>query len=119
MESTKHRDDDEGETELNQLSDVYSVLKRDAKVIIFDLKGGVMMWREAASSAAATVGFIVILILTSFRFYPPGNSIEGWAYIIGSGIVAVIMAVISAIGFRKYYQLKKKYSSLFERAKNL
>ena len=110
---------EEREDELEQLSEVYSVLRQDAKSIITDLKGGVTMWREAASGAAATVGFIIILILTDFRFYPPGNSIEGWAYVIGSGIVAAIMAAISGIGFRKYFQLKKKYSSLFERVEKM
>jgi hypothetical protein len=72
------------EEELGGLSDVYSILTNDAKSIIFDLKGGVAMWREAAAGAAASAGFIVILILTAFRFYSP-SSIEGWTYVIGAG----------------------------------
>ena len=104
--------------ELDKLSDVYSVLTKDAKSIIFDLKGGVAMWREAAAGAAASAGFIVILILTAFRFYPP-SSIEGWAYILGAGALAVIMAVISAFGFRKYFVLSKKYRPLFQKAEKL
>jgi hypothetical protein len=112
-------DEKEEEKELDELSDIYSVLKQDAKVIISDLKGGVTMWREAAAGSAASSGFIIILILTAFRFYPPDSSIEGWAYVIGSACVGVIMAFISAFGFRKYFQLKKKYTSLFERARKL
>ena len=118
-DASKRDEEEEEERELDSLSDVYSVLKDDAKSIINDLSGGVTMWREAAGGAAASAGFILILILTAFRFYPPGNSIEGWAYVIGSSIVGLIMAVISAIGFRKYFQLRKKYAPLFEKAKKL
>ena len=75
------------------------------------------MWREAAGGAAASAGFILILILTTFHYSPPGNSLEGWAYVVGSAIVALIMSVISAIGFRKYFQLRRKYAPLFEKAK--
>src|SRR5579871_6122151 len=110
----KEEDDDE---ELGKLSDVYTVLTRDAKAIILDLKGGVVMWREAAAGAAASTGFILILILTAFRFYPP-SSLEGWAYVLGAGIVAVIMAFLSFNGFRRYFQLKKKYGPLSPRLKN-
>ncbi len=108
----------EKDEELEKLSDVYAILKQDAKAIILDLKGGVVMWREAAAGAAACAGFILILILTAFRFYPP-TSIEGLAYVIGSSVVAVVMAIISGVGFRRYFQLKKKYSSLFERAEKM
>jgi hypothetical protein len=113
--SNRGSDDDE----MDRLTDVYSVLKQDAKSIIMDLKGGVVMWREAAAGAATSAGFIVILILTAFRFYPPGNSLEGWAYIIASSVVAVIMAAISVYGFRRYFQLWKKYTPLFEKAEKL
>jgi uncharacterized BrkB/YihY/UPF0761 family membrane protein len=104
--------------ELNKLSDVYTVLTTDAKEIIRDLKGGVLMWREAAAGAAASAGFIIILILTAFRYYPP-SSIDGWVYVIGAGILAVVMALISANGFRKYFMLEKKYASLFRKADEL
>jgi len=107
------------EEEERELADIYSILKQDAKSIIFDLKGGVTMWREAAAGAAASTGFILIFILNAFRYTPPGSSLEGWAYIIGSGIVAVVMAIFSVIGFRRYFHLKRKYKSLFERAEKL
>jgi len=116
MESGGKEKEDE---ELDQLSDIYSVLREDAKTIILDLEGGVAMWRESAAGAAASAGFVLILILTAFRFYPPGNSIEGWVYVIGSALVGVAMALISVVGFRKYFQLRKKYSSLFQKAEKL
>jgi len=109
----------EDDQEVSDLSEIYSTLRQDAKAIIFDLKGGIVMWREAAAGAATSVGFILILILTMFHNGSPGNSLEGWAYILGSAAVAAVMAVISAIGFRKYFQLKKKYAPLFERASKL
>jgi uncharacterized BrkB/YihY/UPF0761 family membrane protein len=111
-------DNRDEEEELGKLSDVYSVLTKDARSIVFDLKGGVAMWREAAAGAAASAGFIVILILTAFRFYPP-SSMEGWGYVLGAGALAVIMATISAIGFRKYFILQKKYRPLFQKAEKL
>jgi hypothetical protein len=117
--SMASRENERDNEDLDQLSDIYSVLRQDAKAIVLDLKGGVVMWREAAAGAAASSGFILILILTAFRFYPPGDSIEGWAYVIGSTLVGVAMAFISVVGFRKYFLLKKKYSSLFERAEKL
>ena len=113
------RQNEEDNEELDQLSDVYSVLSQDAKTIISDLEGGVVMWREASAGSAASAGLILILILTAFRFYPPGSSIEGWLYVIGSSVIGALMAFFSAFGFRKYFQLKRKYSSLFERAKKL
>ena len=107
------------ETEkFDKLSDVYSVLTQDAKTIILDLESGVTMWREASAGSAASAGFIVILILTAFRFYPP-ESIEGWAYVIGAGMLAVVMSAISANGFRRYFSLKKKYSPLFQKVEKL
>ena len=105
--------------ELDDLSDVYSVLREDAKSIIIDLKGGIRMWREAAYGTATIVGFIIILILTAVKYGPTPDTLEGLMYVIAASITAVAMAVISARGFRKYFQLKKKYSPLFERAKKL
>ena len=107
------------EDELNSdLSDIYSTLRNDAKEIVSDLKGGVVMWREAAGGAAASTGFIIIFILSAFHYNPP-SGVEGWAYVIGAGIVAVVLAVTSALGFRRYFQLSRKYKPLFERAARL
>ncbi len=107
----------EDEKEVNDLGEIYSTLRQDAKAIIYDLKGGVVMWREAASGSAACAGFILILVLTFFRYTPPGTSIEGWAYVIAASALAVMMAVISAIGFRRYFVLRKKYAPLFRKSK--
>ena len=107
------------ENEVDNLSEIYSTLRQDAKAIVYDLKGGITMWREAAAGAAASAGFITILILNMFHFSPPGNSVEGWAYILFAAAIASVMAVMSAFGFRTYFQLRKKYAPLFERALKL
>ena len=111
------RKDDEND--VDDLSEIYATLRQDAKAIVYDLKGGITMWREAAAGAATSAGFIIILILNMFHFTPPGNSLEGWAYVFFAAAIAVVMAVISAIGFRTYFQLRKKYAPLFERALKL
>jgi len=106
------------EKEVNELSEIYDVLKRDAKEIVSDLEGGVAMWREAAGGAAASAGFIIILILTAFHYGMFGG-VEFWAYVLGAGAVAVVMVAISAFGFRKYFLLRRRYASLFGKAKKL
>lgn len=110
------KDDDQ---EVNDLSEIYSTLRQDAKTIVGDLKGGIVMWREAAAGAATSVGFILIILLTFFHYTPPGTSIEGWAIVSLDLATAAIMSVISAKGFLKYNRLRKKYEPLFERAEKL
>ena len=105
--------------ELDKLTDIYTLLRNDAKSIITDLRGGVRMWREAAGASASSAGFIFLLVLTSYRIHSPGNSFEAWAFIIGATIVGFIMLGISLLGFRKYFQLSKKYAPLFDRAERL
>jgi hypothetical protein len=106
--------------EVKELSEIYDVLKNDAKEIVADLRGGVTMWREAAAGAAASAGFIVILILTAFHYGMfGGGGLEFWAYVSGAGVLALMMGGISVVGFRKYYLLRKRYASLFSRAKKL
>jgi hypothetical protein len=38
------------EKEVKELSEIYDVLRSDARQIIADLHGGVVMWREAAAA---------------------------------------------------------------------
>ena len=106
---------------MNDLSEIYTILKTDAKTIINDLKGGIAMWREAAAGAAASCGFIIIIILFYVRF---SFSLEPivevrWITIGLFAAMAVLMAWIAIAGFAKYFHLKRRYSSLFEKAKKL
>ena len=105
--------------EIENLSEIYDSLRQDAKAIILDLEGGVRMWREAAYGSASIVGFIIILILTAAKFGPAPDTPEGLGYLIAASITAIAMALISARGFRRYFQLKKKYAPLFARAEKM
>ena len=114
----------EGSEELNQLSDIYAELRTDAKQIVTDLEGGVTMWREAAAGAFASAGFLVILALT---FVQPtaGNPLDFWGsvgltvYVVLAVVLAATMLAFGVYGFRKYYQLRRKYSGLFARVNKL
>ena len=109
--------DDDDESELNELSDVYSVLKQDAKSIIADLRGGVIMWREAAGANVAVAGFVIVLALTSLHYGPEG--IEGFLIRLGYLFIAAVSIYYATIGFRKYFRLLRKYQGLFERVRKL
>lgn len=106
--------------EVKELSEIYDVLKSDARGIILDLQGGVTMWREAAAGALASAGFIVIITLT---FADTAASQEpAWESVLTLGffgVMAVLMSAIAVWGFRRYFQLRRKYADLFRRAKSL
>ena len=105
------------DAEVEELSEIYDVLKTDAKTIVDDLHGGVRMWREAAGANAAAAGFILILALTTLRYGPSG--IEGAAVITAQLIIAAILLGLSVFGFRKYSRLARRYQGLFQRAEKL
>ena len=108
------------EKEVKELSEIYEVLKSDAKEIVLDLQGGVTMWREAAAGALASAGFIVIIILSFFG--TAANQEPAWESTLTLGFFAAMAIVMSAIavrGFRRYFQLRRKYADLFRRAKSL
>lgn len=113
-------EDPADESEVKQLSEVYEALKTDAKEIILDLQGGVAMWREAAAGALASAGFIAILILTFLGTSAPNMPTWESTTILGFyAAVGVMMSAIAVWGFRRYFQLRRKYTGLFRRAKNL
>lgn len=110
----------DGEKEVKELSEIYEVLKSDAKEIVFDLQGGVTMWREAAAGALASAGFTVIITLTFLG--TAANQEPVWASILTLGFfaaVAIMMSAIGVWGFRRYFQLRRKYAGLFRLAKSL
>ena len=107
------------EDDLNELADIYSVLKSDAKTIVADLQGGVTMWREAAAGAIASAGFIVILTLFYLQFNTEPIAELRWATLAFFIGMAIVMGFIGVVGFKKYFELRRKYASLFEKAKLL
>ena len=106
------------DVEVNKLSEIYDVLAGDAKQIVYDLEGGVRMWREAAAANLAVAGFVLILALTSYHYGSPGGA-EGAATILADLVLAVIMLGLATLGFRKYFRLKRRYQGLFERVQKL
>jgi len=105
------------ENDLNQLSDIYDTLRADAREIIHDLQGGVTMWREAAGANIAVAGFVIVLMLTTVTFGPVGT--EGLILRLAYLAVAIASIYYAVIGFKKYSQLRRKYSGLFAKAKKL
>ncbi|HUI24387.1 MAG TPA: hypothetical protein VLY82_08395 [Nitrososphaerales archaeon] len=107
------------EKEVKELSEIYELLRSDARQIVADLHGGVVMWREAAAGSLTTALFIVILLLTSIHYNMFGGGSQLQAYVAGTGVVAIVMGAFSLVGFRKYFILRKRYAGLFNRAKKL
>ena len=105
------------ESEIDDLTEIYDVLRSDAKTIIHDLKGGVVMWREAAGANVAVAGFVIVLALTTINYGPGG--LEGVLIRAADLAIAAISIYYAAIGFRKYFRLVRRYQGLFERAKKL
>lgn len=108
------------ESEVKELSEVYDVLKKDARGIILDLQGGVTMWREAAAGALACAGFIIIITLdflgSAATREPAWESALTLAFY---GVMGVLMSAIAVWGFSRYFRLRRKYAGLFKRAKGL
>ena len=107
----------DGDTEVEELSEIYGVLRDDAKTIVNDLRGGVVMWREAAGANAATAGFLLILALTTWHYGPTG--LEGSLLIGAQLALAAVMLGFAVLGFRKYFRLVRKYQGLFKKAEQL
>jgi hypothetical protein len=105
------------EAEVAELSEIYSVLRDDAKAIVKDLEGGVTMWREAAGANIATAGFLLILALTTWHYGPSG--VEGTVLIGAQLLLSALMLGFAAFGLRKYFQLQRKYRGLFKKAEQL
>jgi hypothetical protein len=107
----------DGDAEVEELSEIYGVLKDDAKTIVNDLRGGVAMWREAAGANAGTAGFLFILALTTWHYGPSG--LEGTLLIGAQLVLAAVMLGFAILGFRKYFRLVRKYQGLFKKAEQL
>jgi hypothetical protein len=107
----------DGETEVEELSEIYGVLRDDAKTIVNDLRGGVAMWREAAGANAGTAGFLLILALTTWHYGPSG--FEETLLIGAQLVLAGVMLGFATLGFRKYFRLVRKYQGLFKKAEQL
>jgi hypothetical protein len=109
----------ENHEELGSLSDIYDVLRQDAKTIVNDLRGGVVMWREAAGANLAAAGFLLILALTTYERLGGVGFDEGTIILAAQIALALVLIGFAVVGVRRYLQLQRKYAGLFERAKKL
>jgi hypothetical protein len=101
-----------------EISQVYSLLKKDAKLLIGDLNEGVSLWRS----------FSNILVLVSFLGFWlayiavfPSVLVHGYTIValLSALAIGVTCAVGSLLGRRKYNRLRTKYEELFQAAKRL
>ena len=109
----------ESQEELGSLSDIYDVLRQDAKTIVADLRGGVMMWREVAGANLAAAGFLLILALTTYERFGAAGLGEATILIAAQVVLAFVLVGLAFVGLRRYLQLMRKYAGLFNRAKKL
>jgi hypothetical protein len=105
----------ESTDEIEELSEVYDVLRQDAKSLIVDLKDGVSMWRLAGRLLLylSIIGFF-LAYLNVFPSSPPGL----WKTLallaaLGLGIFGAAAAIWTE---RRYSMLKRKYDALFRAA---
>lgn len=108
---TNEGDDDEDEIE--DLSIVYGILRKDMKLMITDLNNGVSMWKMGSILMAclAVLGFFLAWV-----FINPRVLEVPLIYI--SSLAGVVVGLASSLGtaitYRKYKSLRRKYSRLFE-----
>ena len=123
------------EPEIAELSQVYVMLRRDAKGMLYDLLDGVSLWRSTSRIlfGLATVAFILGLLFLwgasraiHLTIAAPGflnelNSFFNDLLLIGVFMLGLgVVTLLSGVRYRqKYYLLRRKYSELFETAKKL
>jgi hypothetical protein len=123
------------EPEIAELSEVYGMLKRDAKDLLYDLLDGVTLWRSTARIlfGVAIIAFILGLLFlwgasraVHLIITAPGFLIELTSFFNDLALIGVFMLGLAAVTTlagvryrRKYFSLRKKYSELYETAKRL
>ena len=109
----------ENQEEIGSLSDIYDVLRKNAKTIVHDLHGGVRMWREAAGANLAAAGFLLIVALTTYQRLGGLGLTEGGIILAAQLVLAAVLMGFAVVGFRWFSQLRRKYAGLFDRAEKL
>ena len=109
----------ENQEELGSLSEIYDVLRQDARTIVHDLQGGVRMWREAAGANLAAAGFLLIVALTTYERLGGLELNEGGIILAAQLVLAAVLIGFAIVGLRRWSQLRRKYAGLFDRAEKL
>jgi hypothetical protein len=111
------------ERKIEDLAEVYGMLKRDAKDMLRDLLEGVSLWRHTARVlfGVAVLAFALVpLFAYGASYSSPGYLAAGLGliglFMLGLGLVSAI----SGVRYRsKYIRLRQKYTELYDAAKKL
>ena len=109
----------ENQEELGSLTEIYDVLRQDARTIVNDLQGGVRMWREAAGANLAAAGFLLIVALTTYERLGGLALNEGGIIFAAQLVLAAVLVGFAVVGLRRWSQLRRKYAGLFDKAEKL
>ena len=123
------------EPEIAELGEVYGMLKRDAKEMLYDLLDGVTLWRSTARIlfGIATIAFVLGLLFLwgasraiHLTIAAPGYLNELTSFFNDLALIGAFMLVLGAVTAlagiryrRKYSYLRKRYSGLYETAEKL
>ena len=105
--------------EILDLTEVYEIIKHDAKLLVSDLLEGISMWRQAAflMVVLAVLGFY-LAIIALYPNIPSSLSFISHMIQAFSALVLGIFTSGAALYYvRRYFHLKKKYNALYEAAK--
>src|ERR1700730_17263553 len=104
-----------GDPKIDELKEVYELLKTDAPDLLGDLLRGVSMWRTTAVIALfLTISWIVLaFVVTAFGrpYGSPPNDISSSTVLVAlylSVILAIASAGVCFFLFSRYFSLKKK-----------
>ncbi len=115
-----------GDQRIDDLREVYELLKTDASDLLNDLLRGVTMWGTTATIALfLTIAWIILAVVVTVFGRPyghPPNDVSSSTVLVAlylSVIFAVISASVCAYLFSRFFSLKKKYSRLYRIAEKL
>ncbi|MDG6995287.1 MAG: hypothetical protein JRN52_05125 [Nitrososphaerota archaeon] len=105
---------EEADFELSDLSELYGLLRRDAKFLIQDLYSGVSAYRIVAYLLGLMTAFGFALVFVALG----SSSIEITPSFFYWALSLVLISCLGAAVFaREYFLLRKKYRQLFETAR--
>jgi len=104
--------------EIQEISEVYDILRRDAKLLLTDFKEGVSMWNTTSILMLylAVLGIFLASAAAFPRILVAPNPL---VTIIAFGALGIASAIGSILTRHKYRKLKTKYTKLFEIASRL
>ena len=112
-----------GEGKIEDLAEVYGMLKRDAKDMLQDLLEGVSLWRHTARVlfGVAVLALGLVPLFAYGASYASPELLAAGLELIGLFLFGLGLAAgISGVRYRnKYNRLRQKYTELYDAAKKL